>query len=113
MAISRLKRRSDFLALRQGKRASRRAFLLQTRPNGLEETRVGFTVTKKLGNAVMRNRIKRRLRAAAAETFPGVALPGHDYNLLARPAAATLPFAALLDDLRSALVEAGGSIPSR
>lgn len=74
---------------------------------------MGFTVTKKLGNAVTRNRIKRRLRAAADQVFPDLAAPGHDYNLLARPAAATLPFPALLDDLRSALVEAGGSTPPR
>lgn len=112
MTVGRLRRRAEFLALRKGKRASRRAFLLQALPNGLDEARVGFTVTKKLGNAVMRNRIKRRLRAAAREVFPSTAPDGFDFNLLARPAAATQPFAALLDDLRSALVEAGGSRPS-
>lgn len=111
-AVDRLRRRADFLALRKGKRVSRRAFLLQALPNGRETTRLGYTVTKKLGNAVLRNRIKRRLRAAAATVFPQYAALGVDYNLLARPAAATIAFPALLDDLKSALVEAGGSAPS-
>ena len=112
LRVERLRRRADFLALRQGKRVSRRAFLLQSRPNDLTIARVGFTVTKKLGNAVARNRIKRRLRAAAQEAFEGHGLSGCDYNLLARPAAATQSFASLLDDLRSALLETQRSNPS-
>jgi ribonuclease P protein component len=66
---------------------------------------VGYTVTKKVGNAVVRNRIKRRLRAAVAETFPLSASPGHDYVLLARRRAETVPFDALLDELRAALID--------
>lgn len=68
--------------------------------------RVGYTVTKKLGGAVTRNRIKRRLRAAAREVVPGHAAPGHDYVLIARPSAADRPWEALLDDLRAALKHA-------
>ena len=70
--------------------------------------RVGFTVTKKIGNAVQRNRIKRRFRAAAREVLPELAEPGHDYVLIARPAALHRPWAALLDDLRRALKHARG-----
>lgn len=75
-------------------------------PNDAGAIRVGFTVTKKIGNAVCRNRIKRRFRAAAREVFPGLALPGHDYVLIARPGAAERAWPALLDDLRGALKHA-------
>ena len=70
--------------------------------------RVGYTVTKKIGNAVARNRIKRRFRAAAREVLPGLAEPGHDYVLIARPTALDRPWTALLDDLRRALKHGRG-----
>lgn len=66
--------------------------------------RLGITVTKKLGKAVTRNRIKRRLRAAGREVLGRHGTPGHDYVLIARSAAEELPFAILLDDLKQALV---------
>ncbi len=67
--------------------------------------RVGFTVTKKIGNAVCRNRIKRRFREAARQVLPELGRPGTDYVLIARPGAADRPFDALLDDLRGALID--------
>ena len=67
------------------------------------EPRVGFTTTKKLGNAVIRNRIRRRLREAARLTLPEVARRGFDYVLIGRAGAADRPFAELQKDLNSAL----------
>jgi ribonuclease P protein component len=68
--------------------------------------RVGFTATKKMGEAVERNRAKRRLRAAAAALLPLYGLPGSDYVLVARPGTLTRPFAELLEDLAAALKSA-------
>ena len=66
--------------------------------------RIGFTATKKIGNAVMRNRAKRRLRALAREILPDAARPGWDYVLVGRPeATATRDFALLRADLEGAL----------
>jgi ribonuclease P protein component len=64
--------------------------------------RFGFTATKKLGNAVTRNRIRRRLKEAVRLVAPGAARKGCDYVLIAREAAATRPFAALESDLATA-----------
>ena len=96
MMIQRLKKRSDFLSCAaSGYKWVRPAFVLQLRRR--EETedaspRLGFTTTKKLGNAVMRNRIRRRLREAARLALPATVAPHHDYVLIGRPAAATLDF---------------------
>ena len=65
--------------------------------------RVGFTVTKKVGNSVTRNRAKRRLRAAAAAVLPVRARPGHDLVLIGRAETLTRRFADLLADLTTAL----------
>lgn len=65
--------------------------------------RFGFTVTKKLGNAVVRNRIRRRLKAAVTAVAPDLAVDGHDYVLVARKAALDRPFTDILADLRQAL----------
>ncbi len=73
-------------------------------PNGLAEPRLGFTVTKKLGSAVIRNRIRRRLREAARLVFPDGAVAGYDYVAIARPQALTAEFGALLDDMKRALL---------
>ena len=108
--ISTLRARSDFVRLRRGRRVHRPAFLMQVLPDDgaspQASARFGITVTKKIGNAVCRNRIKRRFRAAIREVAPAAARAGHAYVLLARPGAATYPWAALLDDLRSALLDA-------
>ena len=65
--------------------------------------RVGYTASKKIGGAVVRNRAKRRLRAAAAAVLPLSGLPGTDYVLVARRDTATRPFDSLVQDLAQAL----------
>ena len=72
-------------------------------PPHQDPARFGFTATKKLGNAVVRNRIRRRLKEAVRLVAPDHARPGCDYVLIAREAAATRPFAALEKDLVAAL----------
>ncbi len=101
-----LKKRRDFLALRNASKTGTPAFLLAGRRNreAGDTARVGLTVTKKLGGAVVRNRIRRRLRAAVREVFPGAASPGMDYVLIARGAAETRSYAAILDDMKRALL---------
>lgn len=81
-------------------------FVLQGRDRGDGDPAVGvgFTCSRKVGNAVARNRAKRRLRAAARAVLPAKARPGWDYALIGRAGAtAARPFALLLDDLRAAL----------
>ncbi len=73
-------------------------------PENGDMARIGLTVTKKLGGAVIRNRIRRRLRAATREVFPDCALPGTDYVLIARPAAYDRKYTLLLDDMKRALL---------
>ena len=69
------------------------------------EVRVGFTVTRKVGNAVARNRVKRRLRAAAAEVFPRIGRAGTDYVVIGRAATLTRPYDALCADLEQAIAK--------
>jgi ribonuclease P protein component len=99
-----LKKRADFLALRSGDRAHAPSFLVvrRRRGDGDSSVRFGLTVTKKLGGAVVRNRIRRRLREAARRAEG--AEPGCDYLLIARAAAHDRPWPQLLDDLRRALL---------
>ena len=73
-------------------------------PQAGKGVRIGFTVTKKLGNAVVRNRIRRRLREASREVFPRFAVPGRDYILIARKAAYDRNYQAILDDMKRALL---------
>jgi ribonuclease P protein component len=101
-----LARRADFLRAAQGARAPMPGLLLQARErrDGDPAIRVGFTCSKKLGNAVTRNRAKRRLRAAARAALPGRARPGWDYVLIGRPQASVeRAFVDLCADLRAAL----------
>ncbi len=96
--LRRLRRRSQFLRAARGNRAGRSAFGLQVIAAEDELPGVGFTVTKKVGNSPERNRMKRRLRAAAA-ACAGDFRPGHDYVLLARREALSRPFAKMITDL--------------
>lgn len=107
-----LKKRRDFLALRSAPKAGTPAFLLAGRPNKAagDQARVGLTVTKKLGGAVVRNRIRRRLRAAIREVFPGAARSGMDYVLIARGPAETRSYEAILDDMKRALLRLARNI---
>jgi ribonuclease P protein component len=102
--VVRLKRRREFLAVAGTRcRWVTPAFVLQAgRRGAAEEIGIGFTATRRLGNAVARNRARRRLRAAARALLPGAAKPGYDYVLVARPAILTCPFEALLSDLANA-----------
>ena len=101
--MERLKKRAEFLAVAGGARASRRGFVLQMRPRGLEAApaRFGFTVTKKPGNSPERNRIRRRLREAVRLAAPDHALAASDYVLVGRRAALSQPFDSLVADLIS------------
>ena len=109
--LPRLTRRSEFLrAAGRGRKAARPGLVLQALPTGEgAPLRLGFTATKKVGGAVVRNRAKRRLREAARLTLSADAAPGWDLVLIARDATATRPFAQLLGDLRGALRQAGVS----
>ncbi|MEP0068545.1 ribonuclease P protein component [Pyruvatibacter sp.] len=110
--IERLKKRADFLQAARGKRAAMPGLVLQMRPylekDGDSPFRVGFTVTKKVGNAVVRNRAKRRLRAAAEAMLPRYGLPGRDYVVIGRAGTLSRPFALLLGDLERALAKVHG-----
>jgi ribonuclease P protein component len=102
--MDRLTKRADFLAARGGSRVSAGPVLVQARDrHDARAPRVGFTVTKKTGNAVERNRIRRRLREAAKSALDGKAHAGFDYVLIARREAISAPFAALVENLERAL----------
>ena len=110
--MQRLKQRADFLAAATGAKAPGAAFVLQARKRseiGAETgpVRVGFTVSKKVGNAVVRNRARRRLRAAAASVLPLKAEPAHDYVLIARAGTLKRRFADLVADLEAGLKRLG------
>ncbi|AYC99474.1 ribonuclease P protein component [Neorhizobium sp. NCHU2750] len=99
--VGRLKSRPQFLAVRGGEARRGRTFLLEVldRKQSGEPPRVGFTVTKKHGNAVERNRMRRRLREAV-RTGAGFAMQsGHDYVIVARRDVLSIPFSELTEQL--------------
>lgn len=100
-----LTKRTDFLKASRAKRVAMPAFILQYRRRAADgPIRVGFTCSKKVGNAVARNRAKRRLREIARLVLPHHGRAGMDYVLIGRAdVTACRPFDAMLDDLRTAL----------
>ena len=113
--VSRLIKRADFLRLSRGRRWAAPGLVLQMSPapEPCDALRVGFTATRKLGGAVVRNRVKRRLREAAGAVLPLLGQKGHDYVLVGREATAERPFVALIDDLKQALRKVHGGRPPK
>ncbi|MFW2831171.1 ribonuclease P protein component [Sphingomonas sp. ID0503] len=99
--------RKDFLAANNGARAPMPGFVLlvRDRQDADPAMRIGITVTKKIGNAVVRNRMKRRFRALAREILPQEGLPGADHILIGRAGGVERPFADLTRELRKALAK--------
>ncbi len=107
MKLTTLKLRSEFLRIRGGARCALPPFVLETkpRPEGCETDigpRFGFTVTKAIGNAVVRNRVRRRLKAAVTAVAATAAQTGFDYVLIARSAVIERDFSQLEKDLERA-----------
>jgi ribonuclease P protein component len=113
--VVRLKRRRQFLAVAGTRcRYVAAAFVLQAGPGGApNEIGIGFTASRRVGNAVARNRARRRLRAAVRAILPGGARLGYDYVLVARPAILTCSFNVVLNDLATAFARVVRPRPSR
>jgi len=107
VALSTLKRRAEFLRVRGGLRWSTPAFVLEARARSAEPSepaaRFGFTVSKKVGGAVVRNLVRRRLRALVTALDPSRVREGYDYVLIARPGAEERSYQQLAADLDQAL----------
>lgn len=118
--LQRLKKRGQFLFVRAGRRAARPSLIVEARRRAeAGPIGVGFTASRKVGGAVLRNRARRRLKEAARQLLPLHGRPGVDYVLVARQSTPEADWAALLDDLKSALIrlaadlEPGASEPRR
>ena len=102
--MERLRQRTDFLAAASGTRVPAAGFVLQARKRtDRGPARFGFTVSKKVGNAVERNRVRRRLREIVRLAGTDRTRAGHDYVLIGRRAALQLPFARIAQDYEGAL----------
>jgi ribonuclease P protein component len=101
--------RRDFLAANKGRRVVTPGFILLVNPRGDGDAliRAGYTVTKKIGGAVVRNRMKRRFRALARALFPGHGIAGADHVLIGRDGGVERDFAILRAELERALAKAG------
>lgn len=102
--MERLTRRADFVAAAAGAKLAGRAFILQARARDDEgPPRMGFTVSRKVGTAVERNRVRRRLREIVRRSATGAFAAGHDYVLIGRRAVLSASFEELMADLSGAL----------
>ncbi|MCB9982843.1 MAG: ribonuclease P protein component [Rhodospirillales bacterium] len=101
-SLTPIKKRADFLKIQgSGRKWVSHGLIVQTAPNDDGLKRIGFTVSKRVDkSAVKRNRIKRRLRAVAADILPEGAKGGHDYILVGHPQTLTRPYETLCNDLR-------------
>jgi len=106
MTLSILQRRADFLAANRGLRVARPGFVLLAQPNGGQGKRYGITVTKKIGNAVVRNRMKRRFRELLRAALPEHGLPDHDHVLIGREGGVERDFSRMGEELTAALARA-------
>jgi ribonuclease P protein component len=117
--IGRLKTRAEFLHVRGGARFTAPSLVLQARKRIDAETedtyvaRFGFTATKGLGGAVVRNRARRRLKEAVRVAGPGHALEGYDYVLIAREGTVQRRFTELIKDLERALAKVHAPSPAK
>jgi ribonuclease P protein component len=115
--VDTLKRRAEFLATRNGARWATPFFALEALKRGpsgeTDGARFGFTVSKKVGGAVDRNRIKRRLKAAVAQVQGEQARPDFDYVLIARRPALDATFDALVAELAKAIGRVNSQKPGR
>jgi ribonuclease P protein component len=103
--LATIKKRADFLAANGGRRASTPGFILLVRDRQDEDLsmRVGFTVTRKIGGAVVRNRMKRRFRVLAREIVPAKGFAGSDHVMIGRARGVERDFGLLRDELANAL----------
>jgi ribonuclease P protein component len=106
--VETIRRRADFLAANKGRRVPMPGFvlLIRDRQDGADTIRLGITVTKKIGGAVVRNRMKRRFRQLARQILPPDGLKGADHVLIGRQSGIDRPFADLERDLKKALGKA-------
>ena len=104
--VSVIRKRADFVAANRGLRVARPGFVLLANPNGGLGKRFGVTVTKKIGNAVVRNRMKRRFRELLRAALPEAGLPDHDHVLIGREGGIERDFARLREELAIALERA-------
>jgi len=104
--LGRLKKRSEFLFVRDGRYRAIGGVVIQMRqnPDNGDRIRVGFTATRKIGNAVLRNKAKRRLRACARDLLAQYGLAGHDYVFIARDGTNRRNFEDLQGDVKKALL---------
>jgi ribonuclease P protein component len=105
-SLSTLTRRADFVAANSGLRVARPGFVLLAKPNQGQGKRFGITVTKRIGNAVVRNRMKRRFRALVREILPEQGLADTDHVLIGREGGVERDFSRLRDELMAALERA-------
>ncbi|MCW2389099.1 ribonuclease P protein component [Sphingobium sp. B11D3B] len=115
--MGRMTRRADYLAANRGQRAPMPGFVLlvRDRADGDPTARLGITVTKKIGGAVIRNRMKRRFRALAREILPVHAIAGADHVLIGREGGVERDYASLAAELEKALrrIASGKGAPPR